>query len=134
MSNLGWPVDSLIAAFPDYLDGRLTPGQASMILSTVSDADKVAWNQTIELYKGNFNPALNRYLPDKVATLLNVFRDFKNKQSATNRGPDMSVGQNAPTPAYGCKKCFDTGTALVPDEAAQFSWMMKEIPCPNCVN
>lgn len=80
-----FPLKELVEAFPD-LD--LNPGQIGMITSEITNADKQAWLATISTYRANYNPALNRYLPEKVGTLLKVFRKEKadlEKQNGTGK-------------------------------------------------
>lgn len=72
-----WPVKELVDAFPDYLSDRLTTSMAACIENDVIPGDEEAWSATIQHYKQNFNPSLNRYLPDKVANVLSVFKAKK---------------------------------------------------------
>jgi len=75
-----WPLKPLIDAFPDYLPDRLTPAMIGFIQGAVSPDDPVtreAWTAAILDYQMNFNPELKRYLPDKTANLLSVFRSHK---------------------------------------------------------
>jgi len=72
-----YPMKELVDAFPDYLPDRITPSMIGFIESEVLPADRAAWLDTIRDYKQNFNPATNRYLPDKTGNLLGVFRKHK---------------------------------------------------------
>lgn len=84
-TELGYPLQDLLSAFPDLI---LTPAQCGQIESVVTIQDSAAWKATIEKYQLNYNPALKRYLPDKVGNLLGVFRDEKQKlekQNGTNK-------------------------------------------------
>src|SRR5690606_13644919 len=38
----------------------------------------------------------------------------------------------ASEPKYVCSTCFDTGHRSVPDPDAEFDWLMKDVPCPDC--
>ena len=80
------PVGLLLAAFPEYFNSRsgLTPSQVGMVDTAVKECDLVVWLDTIEHYKGNFDPARKRYLPDKISTVLDVFRDRKARLEKNN--------------------------------------------------
>ena len=56
-----------------------------MIESEVRETDREAWKATIEIYKGNHNRKLNRYLPEKVSNLLSVFRERRDKMKNERR-------------------------------------------------
>lgn len=72
-SVFGYPLADLFDAFPDI---QLTPSHLGMIEAAVKDtpADRAAWKATIEIYKGNHDPGRNAYRPEKIGTVLNVFR------------------------------------------------------------
>lgn len=77
-----FPLTELFEAFPDI---QLTPAQCGMIESEVRETDREAWKATIEIYKGNHNRKLNRYLPEKVSNLLSVFRERRDKMKNERR-------------------------------------------------
>ncbi|MBL8179980.1 MAG: helix-turn-helix domain-containing protein [Blastocatellia bacterium] len=77
-SLLGFPLDQLFKAFPNII---LTPAQANMIQSEVKHEDAEAWVTTIQTYVGNHDPIRGKYLPERVGTLLNVFKDNRKRQS-----------------------------------------------------
>ena len=65
--------------------------------------------------------------PDPKSFIGGVLRKRKETKSA------MRVGASDYDPeVYSCKACFDTGLRSVPDPDAEFSWMLKEIPCEEC--
>lgn len=71
-----YPMKELIDAFPEITFG---PGQCGAVEKEVKDTptDREAWKQTIDKYKIEFNPELNRYWPNKITNLLSVFKDFR---------------------------------------------------------
>lgn len=74
--NYEYPIKQLVEAFPNM---RLTPAAIGFIESEVKPGDKIAWAQTISTYRMNFDPEHNRYLPEKTANLLSVFRSEKER-------------------------------------------------------
>jgi hypothetical protein len=85
-SGWEWPMKPLIEAFPEYLPDRVTPAMIGFIEADVKPGDEQAWADTIETYRMNFDPMLNRYLPDKTANLLGVFRKCKQELQANGSG------------------------------------------------
>lgn len=85
-ANLTWPMKPLIEAFPDYLPDRITPAMIGFIEAEVKPGDEEAWTDTIRDYQQNFDPTLNRYLPDKTANILGVFRKYKTKAELNKNG------------------------------------------------
>lgn len=75
-TELGYPLQDLLSAFPNLV---LTPAQCGQIESVVTTQDRAAWKATIEKYQLNYNPELKQYLPQKVGNLLGVFRDEKQR-------------------------------------------------------
>lgn len=84
-----WPMSELIAAFPDYLPDRITPSMIGFIEAAVKPGDEAAWAATLDHYRMNFDPALKRYLPDKTANLLGVFRSKKSELEERRNGTDQ---------------------------------------------
>lgn len=74
----GWqfPMKELFEAFPRL---ELVPAQVGLIEADVgeTDTDRAAWISTVKIYRGNYNPRRNYYNPEKVSTLLSVFRQQK---------------------------------------------------------
>lgn len=105
-----WPLKPLVDAFPEYLAGRVTPAMIGFIESEVKTGDEAAWNSTVRDYQMNFNPATNRYLPDKTANVLSVFRKYKaeiergkngtGKQQQSNTGRRRSESDSQSTDEY----------------------------------
>ncbi len=87
-----YPMADLISAFPDL---QFQPGQVGNIQATVCDTpvDREAWTSTIQIYRENYDPLLNRYVPTKVGNLLGVFRNAKSKIERTKNASNK--------PAYG---------------------------------
>ena len=84
-----YPIFDLVDAFPDVM---FTPGQCDQIANIVKDnpTDRAAWSATIEKYKLDYNPELNRYIPNKVGNLLGVFRSEKSRIERANNGTTNS--------------------------------------------
>lgn len=72
-----FPLNQLLRAFPKLI---LTPAQAGMIQATVKLEDSEAWAATIQTYVGNHDPSKRAYMPERVGTLLNVFKDNRKRQ------------------------------------------------------
>lgn len=91
-NDLDYPIADLVSAFPDVM---FTPSQCDQIASVVKDTqvDREAWSATIDKYKLDYNPELNRYIPNKVSNLLGVFRSEKSRIERAN-------GTNKPNAAY----------------------------------
>lgn len=96
-----WPMKPLIDHFPIYLPPRITPAMIGFIEGEVKPGDEVPWDRTIETYSMNFNPALSRYLPDKTANLISVFRKekakFEQEKNGTNRQYRNGQGKRSDT-------------------------------------
>lgn len=87
--DLDYPLADIVSAFPDVM---FTPGQCDQIANIVKDTpvDRAAWSATIEKYKLDYNPELNRYIPNKVGNLLGVFRSEKSRIERANNGTNNS--------------------------------------------
>lgn len=95
-----FPMKQLVEAFPDYMPDRITPAMIGFIEAAVLPGDEIAWRQTLIDYQMNFNPEQKRYLPDKTANLLGVFRKHKaNQQKEQNDTSRKSSNGSKPTPA-----------------------------------
>jgi hypothetical protein len=84
-----YPMKPLLETFP-HLTDLLTPSYIGFIESNVLPGDEEAWRRTLEIYRMNYDPMLQRYLPDKVGNILSVFRNqkaevFKEQQNGTNQ-------------------------------------------------
>ncbi len=81
-----FPLKQLYDAFPNI---QLQPGQIGLIQADVKQTDKAAWLSTIKIYTANHDPTRNRYLPEKVGTLLKVFEkeklDLEKQQNGSNQ-------------------------------------------------
>lgn len=74
-----FPIKPLFEIFPDL---KLTPSQIGMISVAVKKDDELdakAWLATLAKYRGNIDRARGRYLPERVGTLLGVFKDERNR-------------------------------------------------------
>jgi hypothetical protein len=71
-----YPVKDLIDAFP-HID--VTAKTAAFIEEAVMPGDEAAWEQTIKTYLMNYDPSTGTYMPEKTATLLDVFKNEKTK-------------------------------------------------------
>lgn len=76
-----YPLKHLYEAFPNL---EITPAQADSVISEVKPDDLAAWLSTIKIYQDNFNPAKNRYMPDKIGNVLSVFKSEKIKFEKQN--------------------------------------------------
>jgi len=76
-----YPIRQLIEAFPFI---NLTPAAIGFIQAEVGPGDEQAWAHTIKTYLLNYDPAKNRYLPEKTGNLLNVFRAEKTRLENAN--------------------------------------------------
>lgn len=79
-----FPFSDLIASFPNI---EFTPAQLGHIATDVKDTpvDREAWASTLLFYVRNHDPALNKYMPTRVGSLLDVFKQHKDKlQRKTN--------------------------------------------------
>ncbi len=83
-----WPIKPLVEAFPEYLPDRMTPAMIGFIEGDVtpSELNEKAWAATIRDYQMNFDPLRNRYLPDKIANILSVFRKHKAEIEGVKNG------------------------------------------------
>lgn len=91
-----YPVRELIEAFPNI---TLTPSAAGFIESEVLPGDETAWANTLKIYKQNYDPILNRYLPEKTGNLLGVFRTEKAKLEKAKNGTHQNTNGRKQTPA-----------------------------------
>jgi uncharacterized protein YdaU (DUF1376 family) len=80
-ASFSFPLKELFEPFPHL---ELQSGQIGMIQAEVKAQDKAAWLATIKTYQANYDPAKNRYLPEKVGTLLEVFRKKKAEMEKNN--------------------------------------------------
>lgn len=87
----GFPVRELIEAFPNI---TLTPTSAGFIEAEVLPGDETAWANTLKIYKQNYDPMLNRYLPEKTGNLLGVFRAEKTKLEKAKNGTSKQSGRS----------------------------------------
>lgn len=103
-----FPLKELYEAFPGV---EITPFQADQIITSVKPDDKAAWLATIKIYRQNFNPEKNRYMPDKVGNVLSVFKNEKKKlekggkngkrnDNGRNDGNDKRAGESTSTPVH----------------------------------
>lgn len=85
-----YPVKELIEAFPDYMPDRITPAMIGFLEAEVLPGDEVAWADTLKDYRMNFDPMISRYLPDKTANVLSLFRkkkqQFEERKNGTRNG------------------------------------------------
>lgn len=73
-----YAIDTLIASFPEI---QFTPAQLGHIESDIQDTpiDREAWDSTLTLYKRNYDPATKSYIPTKIGTLLDIFKQQKKR-------------------------------------------------------
>lgn len=86
-----FPIRELIEAFPNIV---LTPTMAGFIEGEVKPGDEVAWASTLKTYRMNYDPANNRYLPEKTGNLLGVFRSEKAKLEKVKNGTVRQSGKS----------------------------------------
>lgn len=77
-----FPLKELFDAFPNF---DFKPSTLGFFVSAVKEADKAAWLSTIKLYKLNYDPEKNRYMPDKTGNVLSVFESEKAKLEKEDR-------------------------------------------------
>lgn len=137
-SDYEFPVKQLVEAFPTM---RLTPKAIGFIENEVKPGDELAWTKTISIYRMNFDPERNSYMPEKTANLLSVFSSEKEKlekhrQKNGNKDLSSQVGkpreQSSPPPK--CEACADTGEQVVKSDAVDAIGGVKIIPCTKCGN
>jgi hypothetical protein len=89
LADNDYPFSDLFTAFPEV---SFTPAHLGLIASEVRDtpADRTAWASTITLYKGNYDPFKNSYRPEKVGTLLNVFKAERSRLEKEKNGINQS--------------------------------------------
>lgn len=134
VDNFEYPIKDLIDAFPQVI---FQPTQLGYIEAAVKDTptDRAAWAETITLYRQNYDPITNSYLPSRIGTVLEVFR----KKKATLEKPDKSYSRKTLSPDPGkpkqikCYTCFDKGQTeeLEGDIEAGTSQLVWR-PCPDC--
>lgn len=97
-----FPVKELIEAFPFV---EFTPSDFGFIKSAVTEKDKAAWLATIQIYKLNHKPEMQRYMPNKIGNLLNVFENQKAQLARQNGGNQNGIGngKNYPAQTSGAK-------------------------------
>jgi hypothetical protein len=93
-----WPMQPFVEAFPEYLSDRITPTMIGFIESNVLPGDEEAWRRTIEKYQMNFKPELNRYLPDKISNVIDVFRKYKAEGEQVKNGSSKSNNRSKSDP------------------------------------
>jgi hypothetical protein len=96
--KLGFAVEQLLDAFPDLV---ISTANAGLIASTVRDnpPDREAWNITVTTYLANCNPEKNSWMPDRIGTVLGVFRDERAKVERNGHSPPTRTQEKLPTPA-----------------------------------
>jgi hypothetical protein len=94
LPDFGYPLSELYSAFPNL---QITPAQAGLIEAAVTEGDREAWKRTIEQYVANHNPMLNRYLPEKVGNLINVFKSKQGEVQRQNGITQANSGQQRPS-------------------------------------
>ncbi len=77
-----FPLKELFDHFPNF---DFKPGTLGFYESAVKEVDKAAWLSTLKLYKLNFDPEKDRYMPDKAGNVLSVFETEKAKLKKANR-------------------------------------------------
>lgn len=93
-----YPFDQLYHAFEEYFDNqiglcRITPAQIAFLEPETPLKDLEAWKETIDTYRGNFNAELGRYLPDKFATVIQVFKMHHSRLMRERRETGVTNGQ-----------------------------------------
>lgn len=134
VDNFEYPIKDLIDAFPQVI---FQPTQLGYIEAAVKDTptDRAAWAETITLYRQNYDPITNSYLPSRIGTVLEVFRK---KKAILEKPASKSYTQKALSPdpgkerEVGCWVCFDKGTVEdleIPSDPHS-KWIKR--PCPEC--
>lgn len=90
-SDWAYPVKELLEAFPNLV---LTPTMVGFIEGEVGPGDEIAWANTLKTYRMNYDPANNRYLPEKTGNLLGVFRSEKGKLEKAKNGSTRQPGKS----------------------------------------
>lgn len=97
-AKFDFPIKEYFEAFPDAV--LIMPAQIGMITAEVKASnqhDQEAWKNTLQIYKGNIDRANGKYLPERVGTLLSVFRTERKKlENSTNGTGGKSSGGNFP--------------------------------------
>lgn len=93
-NDFTFPLRPLIEAFPTI---NLTPANAGHIEAEVKPGDEMPWAETITLYVRNHDPTKNSYLPEKVGTLLDVFKNKRKEYLASKNNGNFQT--NSPTNA-----------------------------------
>lgn len=94
--DFDYPFKELFEAFPEYLEGRITPAMIGFLESEVKLGDEVAWAETIKIYRMNFNVMTKSYLPDKIANILGVFKKQKAGIEAKKNGTNRNGNKQTP--------------------------------------
>lgn len=89
-----WPMKPLIEAFPHLI---VTSSMIGFIEDAVHPGDESAWAETIRVYKQNYNPALNSYMPEKTGNLLSVFKKHRAEIERAKNGSSKNGGGKSPT-------------------------------------
>lgn len=87
-----FPLNFLFFVFEEI---ELTSAQIGMIEAEVKnvDLDRLAWAETLQIYKANYNPERNRYMPEKVGNLLSVFKTERKK--LVKKGEKQNAGSDS---------------------------------------
>lgn len=94
--NWQWPLKPLFETFPHLVD-EMVPGQCGEIIAAVQPGDEAAWENTLKLYRRNYNPATGSWRPERTGTLLKTFETEKRnlEKSNANQSPHTA---KLPTP------------------------------------
>lgn len=78
--TFNYPVSEIIKIKEfEYLTDVLTSAQIGILEAAIRPKDLDALRATITIYQGNHNRARNRYLPERVATFIEIFEKQKAK-------------------------------------------------------
>lgn len=125
LDQFEYPVRELIEAFPHIQFQPTHFGFLEAEIGTEPD-DRAAWLETVKIYRQNYDPRTNTYLPTKMANVLGVYRRereriTRDKMIAAKQRSNAQVGKPTATtnePLPPCIACgvADCGTVHTPEE------------------
>ncbi len=108
------PFDLLVDKFPSE---SFTSAHGGFVAETVTDSeiDKKAWLNTLTIYEQNYDPMRNRYIPTKIANVLNVFRSEKEKLKKQAGVKNGNIGNYKQSSTIGSAQAVERAEAIIAD-------------------
>lgn len=85
--DFDFPLKEYFEAFPETFE-KITPSQIAILQSAITNPK--ALKSTIEIYQGNLDRSLNRYLPEKVGNFISTYKSEVIKLEKQSNGTSKS--------------------------------------------